>query len=90
MNDELFLFLPLFPQEYLQGDSTKALTKLGWKAKITFEVGVALYSACVHVCACVNACVCVGLCVCGFVCVRVCVHITHGGTGDAQHAGLLR
>lgn len=23
--------------EYLQGDSTKALTKLGWKAKITFE-----------------------------------------------------
>lgn len=82
MNDELFLFLPLFPQEYLQGDSTKALTKLGWKAKITFEVGVALYSACVHVCACVHACV--------FVCVRVCVHITHGGTGEAQHAGLLR
>uniref|UniRef100_A0A8C7I8F1 GDP-mannose 4,6 dehydratase n=1 Tax=Oncorhynchus kisutch TaxID=8019 RepID=A0A8C7I8F1_ONCKI len=33
----LFLFLPLFPQEYLQGDSTKALTKLGWKAKITFQ-----------------------------------------------------
>lgn len=39
--DRLAFTFPLSPlQDYLQGDSSKAHQRLGWKPKVTFEVRV--------------------------------------------------
>ena len=63
------------PQDYLQGDASKAKAKLGWEPKVTFHVRYILCQ--LPLCVGVGRWVGVGGCLCGWVGVRalVCVFV---------------